>query len=67
MEKASKQLPLTGEKPLVVMDAGISTKDNLTLLRSNKYNYDYICVSKTVPKEYNKLSEDANYNRQQRS
>lgn len=59
IEAVSKQLSPHGEKPLVVMDAGISTEDNLALLRSDKYNYDYVCVSRTVPKEYNKLSDDA--------
>ena len=59
LESLSQQLPSDGEKPLVIMDAGISTEENLTILRSDKYNYDYVCVSRTVPKEYNKLSENA--------
>ena len=59
IEAVSEQLYPNGEKPLVVMDAGISTEENLALLRSDKYNYDYVCVSRTVPKEYNKLSDDA--------
>jgi hypothetical protein len=59
IQSVSKQLCIEGEKPLVVMDAGISTEDNLALLRSDKYNYDYVCVSRTVPKEYNKLSDNA--------
>lgn len=59
IEAVSKQLSPDGEKPLVVMDAGISTEENLAILRSDKYNYDYVCVSRTVPKEYNKLSDGA--------
>ena len=55
----SEQMSVDGEKPLVVMDAGISTEDNLALLRSEKYNYDYVCVSRVVPKEYTKLSNKA--------
>jgi hypothetical protein len=45
------------EKPLVIMDAGISTEGNLKELRDLKY--DYICVSRTTPKEYRTLSDDA--------
>ena len=59
IESVSKQLGADGKKPLVVMDAGISTEANLDILRSDKYNYDYVCVSRTVPKEYNKLSNNA--------
>lgn len=59
IEAVSKQLSIDGEKPLVVMDAGISTEENLGILRSDKFNYDYVCVSRTVPKEYNKLADDA--------
>ena len=44
------------EKPLVVMDAGISTEENLELIRND---YDYVCVSRTIPKEYTKLSLEA--------
>ena len=59
LESLSQQLPSDGKKPLVIMDAGISTEENLTILRSDKYDYDYVCVSRTVPKEYNKLSDNA--------
>ena len=59
LKTLSQQLPSDGEKPLVVMDAGISTEENLTILRNEKYDYDYVCVSRTVPKEYNKLSNNA--------
>jgi len=59
IEAVSEHLCTDGEKPLVVMDAGISTEDNLALLKSDKYNYDYVCVSRTVPKEYTKLSDKA--------
>lgn len=55
----SEQLSADGEKPLIIMDAGISTEENLEILRSDKYNYDYVCVSRTIPKHYNKLSGDA--------
>ena len=37
-------------KPVVVMDAGISTVDNLKMLR--KEGYDYMCVSRSNLKDY---------------
>ncbi|MEA3313315.1 MAG: IS1634 family transposase, partial [Caldisericota bacterium] len=48
------QLDTTGKKPIVVMDAGIATEDNLKIIRSSKY--DYVCVSRSKPKDYNKLN-----------
>ena len=59
IEDVSKQFSDKGEKPVVVMDAGIATEENLELLRSDKYEYDYVCVSRIIPKEYDKLSENA--------
>ena len=59
IEDVSQQFSGKREVPVVVMDAGIATEENLELLRSNKYNYDYVCVSRTIPKEYEKLSENA--------
>jgi hypothetical protein len=53
------QLVGAGKNPLIVMDAGIATEENLKLLRSEKYNYDYVCVSRTKPKEYAKLTDKA--------
>jgi hypothetical protein len=52
------QLDTTGEKPIVVMDAGIATEDNLKIIRSTKYNYDYVCVGRSKPKDYNKLNAE---------
>jgi transposase len=37
------------QKPLIVMDAGVATEDNLNLLVSKGYNY--LCVSRAKPKE----------------
>jgi hypothetical protein len=59
LQDVSSQLAGTDKKPVVVMDAGIATEDNLTLLRSDKYKYDYVCVSRTTPKVYEKLTENA--------
>lgn len=53
------QLDATGEKPIIVMDAGIATEDNLKIIRGSKYNYDYVCVSRSVPKGFTKLSAGA--------
>ena len=39
-----------GSKPLVVIDAGISTVDNLKLLKSK--GYDYLCVTRSKLKDY---------------
>lgn len=55
----SEQLVGASKKPLIVMDAGISTEENLELLRSKKYNYDYVCVSRSKPKSYHKLTDNA--------
>lgn len=51
------QLDTKGEKPVIVMDAGIATEDNLKIIRNN--NYDYVCVSRTIPKDFTKLSGKA--------
>jgi len=53
------QLDSNGEKPIIVMDAGIATEENLEIIRSSKYNYDYVCVSRTSPKDYSKLTTKA--------
>jgi Transposase DDE domain len=37
-------------KPVIVLDAGIATKDNLTTIR--KKGYHYLCVSRTKLKNY---------------
>ena len=47
------------EKPVIVMDAGIATEENLAIIRSEKYGYDYVCVSRTIPKQYDKLTDEA--------
>lgn len=47
------------EKPVIVMDAGIATEENLATIRSEKYGYDYVCVSRSIPKQYDKLTDKA--------
>jgi len=50
---------VTNEKPVIVMDAGIATEENLEIIKSDKYGYDYVCVSRTIPKQYDKLTDKA--------
>jgi len=59
IKDVSSQFSSNNQVPVVVMDAGIATEENLALLRSDKYNYDYVCVSRTTPKEYERLTENA--------
>jgi hypothetical protein len=40
----------TERHPIVVLDAGIATEDNLTLLKEN--GFDYMCVSRSGLKKY---------------
>lgn len=41
------KLSFEQEKPIVVMDAGISTEENLTAIKEK--GYDYVCVSRMRP------------------
>lgn len=42
--------------PLVVIDSGISTEDNLKMLK--KKGYQYLCVTRSKLKEYNVVTKD---------
>ena len=57
LDDVATQLYTKGEKPVVVMDAGIATEANLKIVKQRAY--DYVCVSRTIPREYNKLSDGA--------
>lgn len=57
LDDVASQLNTANGKPVVVMDAGISTEDNLECIR--KREYDYVCVSRSKPTRYSKLSEQA--------
>lgn len=46
----SAQTSFSARKPIVVLDAGIATDDNLSMLKSK--GYDYICVSRSSLKAY---------------
>jgi transposase len=46
----SKQTSFSDRKPVVVIDAGIATNENLKMLKSKQY--DYMCVSRSNLKQY---------------
>lgn len=46
----SSRTSSAGRHPIVVLDAGIATEDNLKLLKKN--NFDYMCVSRSGMKKY---------------
>ncbi|RLD91183.1 MAG: IS1634 family transposase [Bacteroidetes bacterium] len=46
----SRKTSFTNRKPIVVMDAGIATNDNLKMLKAKHYNY--LCVSRSGLKQY---------------
>lgn len=46
----SAQTSFSHRKPIVVIDAGIATDDNLRMLKDK--GYDYMCVSRSSLKEY---------------
>lgn len=51
IEEVIAKSPLSdNSKALVVMDAGIATEENLSLIKSKGYNY--LCVSRTKLKDY---------------
>lgn len=50
VEALSRQTSFSGRKPIVVMDAGIATEDNIGMLKTK--GYDYLCVSRSNLKNY---------------
>jgi hypothetical protein len=46
----SSQTSFTSRKPIVVMDAGIATDDNIALLK--RMGYEYLCVTRSNLKDY---------------
>ncbi len=47
---------ISDNKPVIVMDAGITTEDNLKELRQK--NHDYVCVSRSKLKKYEIIEEE---------
>jgi len=54
LDKIKYKLSVKKEKPVVTMDAGIATDENLLMLKQE--GYDYVCVSRSKPKEYFRIS-----------
>jgi len=50
VDTLSDQTSFTKRKPIVVMDAGIATDDNVKMLKTR--GYDYLCVSRSNLKDY---------------
>jgi len=50
VDALGKQTSFTNRKPIVVIDAGIATDENLKMLKQK--HYDYMCVSRSNLKEY---------------
>jgi len=50
IDALGSQTSFTERKPIVVLDAGIATDGNVTMLRDK--GYDYICVSRSNLKEF---------------
>lgn len=50
IQELSNRTSGTGRKPVVVLDAGISSEENLQLLRNHQF--DYLCVSRTGMRKY---------------
>lgn len=50
VQSLSQATSFGDRKPIIVIDAGISTEPNLKMLKEN--NYDYLCVTRSKLKEY---------------
>jgi len=50
VDALSKQTSFSGRKPIVIIDAGIATDDNIAMLKEKEY--DYMCVTRSNLKEY---------------
>jgi hypothetical protein len=56
VEDLAMRVSISTPKPTVIMDAGIATDDNLTMLR--KKGYQYLCVSRSSIKDYQEIIKD---------
>jgi hypothetical protein len=57
LKEVEGKLNFGEERPIVVMDAGISTEENLESIKGK--GYDYVCVSRMRPASYAFTSEEA--------
>ena len=55
IDELDGQMKSLGVSPIVVMDAGISTSENLDMLR--KRNYKFLCVSRSSRKTYKPVKD----------
>ena len=56
IDHLSTRTSFAGRKPIVVIDAGIATDDNLLMLKSE--DYQYVCVSRSKLKEYKAVNSN---------
>ena len=56
VDELSTQTSFSVRKPMVVMDAGIATEENLAMLKTK--GYDYLCVSRKQLKDYVAVKKD---------
>ena len=56
LDKSNKELSQK-KRPTIVMDAGISTEENLSMLKDK--GYDYICVSRVKLKNYKATEKES--------
>ena len=50
IQELTKSTSELNRKPMVILDAGIATEDNLKVLKGN--GYDYLCVTRSKLKDY---------------
>src|SRR5690606_19756471 len=50
IETLGRRTSCSNRKPVVVMDAGIATEGNITMLKAK--SYDYLCVARSNLKKY---------------
>ena len=55
VEQLSLRTSASGRKPVVVIDAGIATEDNLQMLKDRQYSY--VCVSRSKLKDYRAVGD----------
>jgi transposase len=55
VEQLSLRTSASGRKPVVVIDAGIATEENLQMLKAMQYSY--VCVSRSKLKEYRAVGD----------
>jgi len=56
IDELSAQTSQTNRKPVVVMDAGFASEDNLQMLKEK--GYSYLCVSRMRLKDYQRADKD---------